>query len=82
MVMNYRKLVIFGMTVLFISLAFSLAGCKQKLEIENKKSHQAESAISYKKIPLPLEKIKRVMGWISEDEVLVHGGTRYRRYFV
>ncbi|MGX7419630.1 YqgU-like beta propeller domain-containing protein [Carnobacterium gallinarum] len=73
--MKSKQMVQLTAAVVIVTLvSIGVIGCQKHTDLQIKKPHQTESTLTYKKIPLPLETFKRVMGWLTKDEILIHGG--------
>lgn len=72
--MKYGKTRQFLVLVVVILLSVTLISCKNGSDSKASKASSAEPAKKFQKIPLPLAKFKRVMGWLTKEEVLVHSG--------
>ncbi|WP_035052562.1 YqgU-like beta propeller domain-containing protein [Carnobacterium pleistocenium] len=67
-----KKYVIFRLAILLFSATLFLISCTEKQPTET--SDPEEIVLSYKEIPINYENFRKVIGWISNEEVLVHTG--------
>lgn len=74
--MKWTKQALYGTIILVFLSIIGLGGCGKT--VENHEEKKEETAISYKNIPIELDSIKKVMGWLSNEEVLVHCGHDFK----
>lgn len=67
-----EKQIIFSLVILLFSATLFLLSCDKNQS--NKMPEPEETHLSYKEIPIEYESFRKVIGWMSQEEVLVHTG--------
>lgn len=67
-----KKVMIVSLVILLFSATLFLISCTKKQP--TKAPDPEKTALSYKEIPIDYESFRKVIGWMSDEEVLVHTG--------
>ncbi|WP_029276410.1 MULTISPECIES: hypothetical protein [Carnobacterium] len=67
-----KKVKILNLVILLFSATLFLISCTKKQPTEVPEPEK--KALSYKEIPIDYESFRKVIGWMSDEEVLVHTG--------
>ncbi|WP_407371601.1 hypothetical protein [Carnobacterium sp.] len=67
-----KKYIIFSLVILLFSATLFLISCTKKQSTEA--PDPEKNPLSYKEIPIEYESFRKVIGWMSDEEVLLHTG--------
>lgn len=67
-----KKYMMFSLAILLFSASLFLLSCNKNQD--NKPTVSEKKPLSYKEIPIEYESFRKVIGWMSDEEVLIHSG--------
>ncbi|MCO6017382.1 MULTISPECIES: YqgU-like beta propeller domain-containing protein [Carnobacterium] len=64
--------------VLFLLISLFLVGCHPTKKIDDTKKQASKETVTLKKIPIETDSFKKVIGWLNDEEVLIHCGYEFK----